>query len=88
MTLSDGRAVLRFYIAPSWDAQQYVHYRYAPDGWDDMTKAERQEFLDEESRQFMEESIEYGAAVHDYGAERPMYQWESGGDPSEPEEVY
>lgn len=80
------RVVLRFYISPSWDAHQYVNYVYAPEDWADMSEEEQNKFLDEEARNWMEQQIEYGALPHTPGDATD--QWESGGDPDEPEEWF
>lgn len=80
------RVVLRFYIAPGWDAMSHVAYVWAPDNWADMDDTARASFLDKEARNWMEQQIECGGAVHDPA--EPSDAWESGSSPDDPEEWF
>lgn len=65
------RAVLKFYIQPSWDFRQHQIAVWAPDWWNDMTQEEKNKFLDEEAERWLlnGETIEYGAMELDREAE-------------------
>ena len=88
---TEERAILRFYISPAWDAYTQAHYVYAPPEWNSWDEERRASFLDEESLNWMHQQIEYGAQLWDdearETAERdPLYGWEQGGSPDEPED--
>ena len=92
MADEEERTVLRFYLSPQWDALSQTCYVYAPDDWADMSEKQREEFLDEQSRDWAYQKFDYGAA--EYTAEdraarasSRFSRWESG-SPDEIEEWF
>jgi len=86
----DRRVILRFYIAPDWDAHTQVAYVYAPTNWGEMDQVARDNFLTEEADIWVQGRVDYGAEVfnREEWEQRAMPGWDQGGDPDEPEDWF
>lgn len=67
--------IIELYVACSWDARTHRTFMYAPDHWDQMTKEERDKFLDDQSREWAENEIEVGGIAYDSVAEIDNSRW-------------
>ena len=57
--------VIQFYVTTGYVGSGHYAWAKAPEGWATMTEDERDKFLQEESQNYRDEHIEYGATPYD-----------------------
>lgn len=84
----DKRVILEFYVNTGWDARSHRVFTYAPANWNEWDQKQRDEFLERESRQWVEEDIEIGGIAYDDPSKIDNSRWGDTYDENSVEEMF